>query len=87
MYINFKNKKDKKIPLAKFQLELIRHLIEKYGVPSNKTKPGRPSSRLTARHFAKLIPAVPEGKLIPKRQRFMCAKTQLGRRRRKDSRY
>ncbi|KAJ8945533.1 hypothetical protein NQ318_020378 [Aromia moschata] len=71
-----------KVPLATFQLNLIRQLLEKYNLP--KVTPVKPTLRnpeLMGRHFPALVP---DNKV---RRCTVCAKLILKRRKRRESRY
>lgn len=79
------------IPLAKFQLELIRQMIEKYKKKNSNSRGGRPSSgdvpnRLIDRHFPSLVPGS-SGRRNRQRVCYVCAHTQRKATKRVDSRY
>ncbi|KAF2885232.1 hypothetical protein ILUMI_20951 [Ignelater luminosus] len=87
----YKVKTGSHMSLADFQLELIRQIIEKFLKEHRSKKYGRPCGdvpiRLVGRHFPKLIPAVPGGKKNLQRICHVCKHTELGPKRRKDTRY
>lgn len=86
----YKFKTGSKIPLAKFQLELARQLIKKYGLASNKSKLVAffwwiGIKKTDSSIFSKISSNSTQGILNPQ-QCYVYAKTQLGPKRRKDSR-
>ncbi|KAK7788744.1 hypothetical protein R5R35_000768 [Gryllus longicercus] len=67
------------IPMAKFQLSLIRELIKKFSTERRKAGRGRRSEdenvlRFTGRHFPNLIPGDQSKKKSPRRRCVVCAK-------------
>lgn len=87
----FLTKNENKITLPKFQLEVIRQLIEKYLDLRVKSRGGRPStgdvpSRLSQRHFPKYIPPIPNKK-NPSRICFVCKHTTTKEIKRKETRF
>ena len=59
-----------RVPLSKFQLEVIRQLLAKFHTPSTTQKKGKPSNgmtplRLTERHFPSLVPPTEKRKSAP----------------------
>lgn len=89
--ILYKLKTDKNIPLEEFRLEIIRQIIAKFHLAKLKPKGGRPSVhatplRLTERHFPSIVPPT-EKKTNPTRVCNVCSQTELGQRKRRQSRY
>lgn len=69
-YSVYKTATGENIPLAKFQLELIRQLLEKYSVLKKTTPKRNPKDsheRLNGRHFASNIPKTENGRTGRKR--------------------
>jgi hypothetical protein len=79
----FNVKTGQNIPLADFQLQLIREIIQKYHVSRPSSKRGRSSVgdqplRLIERHFPSAVPPTPKKKY---RSRYchVCSAQQLAR--------
>ncbi|XP_031338615.1 piggyBac transposable element-derived protein 4-like [Photinus pyralis] len=78
-----------KVPLAKFQLNLIRQILEKYSatpIVAPQHVRGLDVARLTGRHFPVLVPDTPKSK-NPLRRCIVCSQTKLAPKKRKESRY
>jgi len=74
----YKTVSGKNIPIANFQLELIRQILNKYGKYNNSPNKGRASTkdeptRLTARHFPTDVPKNEVGK-ANRRKCIVCSK-------------
>jgi hypothetical protein len=80
-----------RVPLAKFQLDIIHQLLERYHTPRAAARGGRPSAnghthlRLTERHFPFLVPPMAKRK-DAMRKCIVCIQTNVGQRKRKESR-
>ena len=79
-----------RVPLSKFQLNIIRQLLEKFHTPTEKQRKGKPSGgltplRLTERHFPSLVPPTPKRKNAM-RKCIVCTQTKTGQKKRKESR-
>ncbi|XP_018574685.2 piggyBac transposable element-derived protein 4 [Anoplophora glabripennis] len=83
----FSTKHHMKYPLAKFQMDLIRQLLERYG-QVNKPTPmsAATTSKLTERHFPFLVPAAEKSKNASRRC-TVCFQTKLRQKKRSTSRY
>jgi hypothetical protein len=80
-----------RVPLAKFQLEIICQLLERYHTPRAAARGGRPSTsahthlRLTERHFPSLVLPVAKRKDAI-RKCIVCTQINVGQQKRKESR-
>jgi hypothetical protein len=80
-----------RVPLAKFQLDVIHQLLERYHTSRAAARGGRPSAsahthlRLTERHFPSLVPPMAK-KEDAMRKCIVCTQTNVGQRKRKESR-
>jgi hypothetical protein len=75
---------------GRFQLQLIREIIQKYHVSRPGSKRGRPSAgdqplRLIERHFPSPVPPTP--KKYPSRYCHVCSNTAIGEKKIRESRY
>ncbi|KAJ8953501.1 hypothetical protein NQ318_023623 [Aromia moschata] len=76
-----------KMSLAKFQLNLIRQIISRFGTARKSKSVSMPDlSRLKDRHFPCLVPETPKSK-VPSRRCVVCSHTEQGQKKRKVSRY
>ena len=78
-----------RVPLSKFQLEVIRQLLAKFHTPSTTQKKGKPSNgmtplRLTERHFPSLVPPT-EKRKNAMRKCIVCTNTKVGVKNRRES--
>ncbi|CAH1967215.1 unnamed protein product [Acanthoscelides obtectus] len=83
----FSTQHPEKVPFAKFHLEVIRQLLERYS--STEAKPlhfDQGNARLTERHFPELVPRK-EGKKSATRRCKVCSQTKAGIKKRKESSY
>jgi hypothetical protein len=73
-----------RVPLAKFQLDIIHQLLERYHTPRAAARGGRPSAsaqtllRLTERHFPSLVPPTAK-RNDAMRKCIVCTQTNVGR--------
>jgi hypothetical protein len=69
-YALYLTKTGNRVPLAKFQLDIIRQLLERYHTPWAAVRGGRPSTsahthlRLTERHFPSLVHQWQKGRML-----------------------
>ncbi|KAJ8965943.1 hypothetical protein NQ317_004828 [Molorchus minor] len=71
----YQTQNPEKVPLADFQLKIIRQLIERYNTPERNQQKIKPMTknpeRLTGRHFSALVP---HNKV---RRCIVCSQTKL----------